>query len=220
MDILDLLRSLSAGTTDANTGKTLLVAGLGNPEPRYEGTRHNVGFDAADALCKAYGGRFKKSRHHGEEAEITVDGNRVIVLKPDTYMNRSGVAVQSAAAFYKVDPARIVIFCDDVSLAPGVLRVRERGSAGGHNGLKSIIEHLASEEFVRVRIGVGNKAHPDMDLADHVLGKPSEEDRALIADAVGRAVETIPYILRGEAAEAQSRLCRKKDAPQKKDKAL
>lgn len=209
MDILELLNSLSV-KKEHKTAGTWLVVGLGNPESKYDGTRHNIGFEAADALCKAYGGTFKKSRHQGVEAEITLGDQRVIVLKPHTYMNRSGLSVGPAANFYKLPPEKVIVFCDDISLAPGVIRIREKGSAGGHNGLKSLIEHLGSQDFPRVRIGVGAKAHSDMDLADHVLGKPSQDDRKQIEDALTRAVKAIPLLLEGKAAEAQSQLCRNK----------
>lgn len=209
MDILELLNSLSP-KKEAKTTGTWLVVGLGNPEPKYDGTRHNIGFEAADALCKAYGGVFKKSRHQGLTAEITVGDQKVVILKPDTYMNRSGFSVAPAAKFYKLEPEKIIVFCDDIALAPGIIRIREKGSAGGHNGLKSLIEHLGSQDFPRVRIGVGAKAHSDMDLADHVLGKPSGEDRKQIEDALTRAVKAIPMILDGKAPEAQSQLCRNK----------
>jgi len=193
----------------AKTAEAWLVAGLGNPEPKYDGTRHNVGFEAAEALAKAYGGTFKKVRK-GMEADITVNGIRVIVLKPLTYMNLSGEAVLPTSRFYKIPPERVLVFCDDINLAPGILRVRTSGSAGGHNGLKNIILHLGSESFARVRIGVGAKPHPEMDLADHVLSKPTGDDRKAIAEAVDRAVCAVPLILNGQADKAQSDLCRGK----------
>lgn len=206
MDILELLSSLSP---KRETGETWLVAGLGNPDKKYVGTRHNVGFDAADALCEAYRGTFKAA-HKGLEADVTVNGKRVIVLKPLTYMNLSGESVGAAAHYYKVPPERVIVFCDDINLAPGILRIRESGSAGGHNGLKNIILHLNSEGFARVRIGVGMKPHPDADLADHVLGKPTGDDRKAIDGAITRAVRAIPLITDGKAMEAQSLLCREK----------
>ncbi len=211
MDILELLNSLSP-KKEGKTDGTFLAVGLGNPESKYDGTRHNIGFDAADRLCKAYGGQFQKSRHGGLQADITVGDKKVVVLKPDTYMNRSGIATASAAKFYKLPPEKVLIFCDDISLAPGVLRVREKGSAGGHNGLKSLIECLGSDQFPRIRIGVGGKAHADMDLADHVLGKPSKEDRVLMEEALNRAVKAVPLILEGKAAQAQSQYCHSKAA--------
>lgn len=208
MDILELLNSLSK---DKSGGSTIeyIVAGLGNPGKKYEGTRHNAGFVAIDMLCEKYGGKFSlKSAHRSEEAEITVDGKRILLIKPQTFMNNSGEGVSLAAKFYKIPAEKIIVMYDDIALEPGILRFREKGSAGGHNGMKSIIECLGTDAFPRIRIGVGAKPSKDYDLANHVLGKFSKEDGLKLKEAAARAVEALPLVLKGDIASAQSKYCR------------
>ena len=153
-----------------------IVAGLGNIGKQYEKTRHNAGFLAIDAMAEKLGVKIDRVKFHSTVAEATVSGKRVLLMKPTTLMNNSGVAIGEAAAFYKIPPERVIVLVDDISLAPGVIRIRRRGSAGGHNGLKSIITHLSSEEFPRIKIGVGQKPSPDYDLVNWVLGVFSAED--------------------------------------------
>lgn len=209
MDILKLLESLSAGNSNNSSRETWIVAGLGNPGKEYENTRHNVGFLAADMLSNANSCSYKSARK-SLETEFTVKDKRVILIKPQTYMNKSGEAVRAAADFYKVSAERIIVIYDDINLAPGVLRIRKSGSAGGHNGMKSIIEHLGSDAFPRIRVGVGAKPDPRADLADHVLGRPCEEDRAKIASCVARIKDALPLMLENKADEAQSLYCKEK----------
>jgi PTH1 family peptidyl-tRNA hydrolase len=153
-----------------------IIVGLGNPGREYEKTRHNVGFISIDYAAVELGVKIDRAKFHARVAEATVDGKRVLLMKPETFMNNSGVAVGEAASFYKIAPERVIVLSDDISLEPGTIRIRRKGSAGGHNGLKSIIAHLGSEEFPRIKIGVGKKPHPDYDLAAHVLGNMSKAD--------------------------------------------
>lgn len=170
-DIFDLFRKIESGSAGSGTPVSWLIVGLGNPGTEYVRTRHNVGFAAADALAHALGIRIDRAKYQGLVGEGMLEGQRVLVMKPQTFMNASGKAVAQAARFYKLEPSHILVYSDDISLAPGRLRVRLKGSAGGHNGLKSIIECLGSEDFPRIKIGVGQKPTPDYDLADWVLGR-------------------------------------------------
>ena len=158
-----------------------IVAGLGNIGKQYERTRHNAGFLAIDALAASLGVKIDRVKFHSTVAEATVSGKRVLLMKPTTLMNNSGVAIGEAAAFYKIPPERVIVLVDDISLSPGVIRIKRKGSAGGHNGLKSIIAHLSSEEFPRIKIGVGQKPTPEYDLVNWVLGVFSAEDAAKIS---------------------------------------
>ena len=175
------------------TGIDYLIVGLGNPGRQYENTRHNAGFAALDAAAQAWGVRVARARFSALTGAGVLGESKVLLMKPQTYMNDSGAAVGAAAAFYKLAPEQVIVIFDDVSLAPGRLRVRRSGSAGGHNGIKSIIAAIG-QDFPRVKIGVGEKPHPEYDLADWVLGRPSEADRKAIAarmDDVRGAVEMI-----------------------------
>lgn len=209
MDILKLLDSLSSSNKSSSARETWVVAGLGNPGKEYDNTRHNAGFVAADILAEANNCKYKSVRK-ALETELAVKDKRVILIKPQTYMNKSGEAVRAALDFYKVPAERLIVIYDDINLAPGVLRIRKSGSAGGHNGMKSIIEHLGTDAFPRVRVGVGAKPDPRADLADHVLGRPKEEDREKIAACAARIKDALPLILEGKADEAQSLYCRER----------
>lgn len=180
-----------------------LVVGLGNPGSKYWNTRHNVGYAALDALASSLGVQVDRVKFQGLTAQATLEGHKLILLKPTTYMNLSGQSVQAAAKFYKIPPERIVILSDDISLEPGRLRVRKGGSAGGHNGLKSIIASLGSQDFPRVKIGVGAKPHPDYDLADWVLGVFPLDQRKAMEETYARAAEAAKVlILQGPEAAA------------------
>jgi len=176
--------------------ETYLIAGLGNPDRKYENTRHNSGFAAIDALAEKLGAVIAEPKFHGKIATAYSGGKKLILLKPMTYMNLSGQAVQAAAAYYDIPPERIIVLYDDINLAPGKLRVRGLGSAGGHNGMKSIIACLESDAFPRVRIGVGlnEEIGPDgekirTDLAQHVLRKLTPEERQEMDKVYERAAE-------------------------------
>ena len=188
-----------------NAAETWLIAGLGNPGREYEKTRHNTGFLALDQLAKALGVRVNKPKFKGEVGMCDYKGKRLVLLKPQTYMNASGLSVEPCAHFYKIPPERILVLHDEISFAPGVIRIRKKGSAGGHNGLKSIIASLGSEDFPRIKIGVGQKPHPDYDLADWVLGTPGAEDRAAIAARFPDIADAVSLMLDGKTEEAMNR---------------
>ena len=173
-----------------------IIAGLGNPGRKYDGSRHNVGFDVIDELVDRF--RIGGPVHFGKSmiGKGTIGGQKVILMKPLTYMNLSGEAVREVTGYYKADPAdHLIVISDDIDLPLGHLRIRKKGSAGGHNGLKNIIQHLGSTEFIRIRIGVGGKPDPDADLANHVLGHFTGEDRAVIQEACQKAAEAVACIL-------------------------
>ena len=175
-----------------------LAVFLGNPGPRYNGTRHNAGFLAADALAREQGLKVDRLRFRALTGRLDLDGVGVLVMKPQTYMNESGQAVGQAARFYKLPPERVLVVSDDINLPCGRLRVRPKGSAGGHNGLKSVIAHLGSEDFPRIRIGVGAPPHGGDEQIDWVLGVPKNADWDAFDGACKRAAKAVEtYILSG-----------------------
>lgn len=173
-----------------------LIVGLGNPGAQYEGTRHNVGFLVADELADRGGFPIQRLRFHALTSTAAVGGQGVLVMKPVTYMNLSGEAAGEAARFYKLPPERVLVVSDDVDLPLGRLRIRKGGSAGGHNGLKSVIQHLGSDQFPRLRVGVGGRPRPDYDMADWVLSKLTGEDKKVMDGAVRRAADAVECLLR------------------------
>ena len=179
-------------------GVKWLVVFLGNPGPKYECTRHNAGFMAADALAKDKGISINRSRFKALTATVDMGGASVLLMKPQTYMNLSGEAVIQAVKFYKIAPENVIVVSDEMSLPIGKLRIRTKGSAGGHNGLKNIIAHLGTDSFPRIRIGVGAPPHPDYDVADWVLSVFRNKDAEEMADAAKRAAEAVEcYVLHG-----------------------
>ena len=187
------------------SGVSWLLVGLGNPGSKYESTRHNMGFLAVDGLARRKGFRFNKLRFRAWTAEWMVNGEKVLVMKPVTFMNLSGEAVRQAVDFYKVAPDHVLVVSDDTALAVGRLRIRRGGSAGGHNGLKNIILHLGTDQFPRLRVGVGEKPHPDYDMADWVLGKFQGEDKKAIDQAVKRAADAVECLLKEGPDRAMNR---------------
>lgn len=206
-DIFDLFKAIETKSA-SQTGQTVgwLIVGLGNPGTEYLATRHNVGFQAVDALAQYAGVRIDRAKYHALIGEANLAGARVLLMKPQTYMNNSGVAVGEAAKFYRIDPAHILVYSDDISLNPGRLRFRAKGSAGGHNGLKSLIEHIGSDGFPRIKIGVGEKPNPEYDLADWVLGKLPLADRDAIDGRMKDLIAGTEAILRGDT-DLASRVC-------------
>ena len=173
-----------------------LIAGLGNPGEKYAETRHNVGFRTVDLVAENAGVRITRAKFQALTARAELGGVPVLLMKPQTYMNESGLALGQAAAFYKLPPERIIILYDDIDLPVGRVRVRAAGSAGGHNGMKSIIQHLGSQDFPRVRIGVGAKPHPDYDLADWVLSRFSALEKKSLDPAIEHAAAAAELIVR------------------------
>lgn len=182
-----------------------LVAGLGNPEKKYDGTRHNAGFEGIDYLADKWNIPVNKTKFQGLYGQGEVDGHKVFLLKPLTYMNLSGQSIAPLAAFYKIPANHVIVLCDDVTQAPGKLRIRPSGSAGGHNGLKSIIASLGSDQFARIRMGVGTKPHPDYDLADWVLGKFPPEDKKALEDRFGDIAAAALLIMENNLGQAQNK---------------
>lgn len=179
-------------------GAEWIVAFLGNPGLKYNGTRHNAGFMAADAMEKKLGVSINKMRFKALMQTVDIGGKKVLLMKPQTYMNLSGDAIVQAANFYKVPPERVIVVSDETALPIGRLRIRRGGSAGGHNGLKSVIARLGTDQFPRIRLGVGDKPHPDYDMADWVLSAFKGQDAAdmeLVAKKAADAVEC--YITEG-----------------------
>lgn len=187
------------------SGVSWLLVGLGNPGSKYESTRHNMGFLAVDGLARRKGFRFNKLRFRAWTAEWMVNGEKVLVMKPQTYMNLSGESVGEAARFYKVPADHVVVISDDVSLAAGRLRIRKSGSAGGHNGLKNIIQHLGTDGFPRIKVGVGMPEHPDHEMVNWVVGKPQGEEAKLLRATLDRAAEAALCLIEQGADTAMNR---------------
>lgn len=181
-----------------------LIAGLGNPGKEYEKTRHNVGFDTLDKIADSYGIRVISAKHRALVGTGTIAGNKVILVKPQTFMNLSGESIGEIVDYYKIDaPSELIVISDDIDLAPGRMRIRVHGSAGGHNGLKNIIAHVGSD-FIRVRIGTGAKPEGS-DLADYVLGHFGSEDRRTMDETTDRAVKAVETIMEDGPEEAMNR---------------
>lgn len=181
-----------------------VIAGLGNPGGKYEKTRHNVGFQVIDRLAAKYHIDINMKKHRALCGTGVIEGVKVLLIKPQTYMNLSGESIREVLDFYKMDPEReLLVIYDDVSLKPGQLRIRKKGSAGGHNGIKNIIQHLGTQVFARIKIGVGEKPE-GYDLADYVLGRFSGEDEKLMSDAYERAVQAAAAVLTCGADKAMN----------------
>lgn len=186
-----------------------IIAGLGNPSKEYENTRHNVGFDTIDAIADKYNINVMELKHKAKIGKGYIGGEKVILVKPLTFMNLSGESVRAVIDYYKAEPAAdLIVISDDISLPPGQIRVRMRGSAGGHNGLKNIIQHLGGENFQRIRIGVGEKPK-EYDLADWVLGHFNKEDRMAVDEAVKKAVQAVEMTLKDGIDAAMNEFNRK-----------
>lgn len=181
-----------------------IIAGLGNPGKQYAQTRHNVGFDTIDILADKYNISVDTKKHKALCGKGMIEGQKVVLAKPQTFMNLSGESVRELVDFYKIDPEEeLIVIYDDISLEPGKIRIRKKGSAGGHNGIKNIIAQLGTQNFQRIKVGVGEKPK-GWDLADYVLGHFSKEDRGLVDDALKRAAGAVELMVQGEVDQAMN----------------
>ena len=202
-NIFDLFKKIEK--KEDPTPLSYVIAGLGNPGDEYKLTRHNVGFLAIDYIAERCGVRIDRVKFHALTAEARIGGARVLLMKPTTFMNNSGAAIGEAAAFYKLPPENIIVLHDEISFAPGAFRIRRKGSAGGHNGLKSIIAHLPSDAFPRIKIGVGQKPSPDYDLVDWVLGRFPKADMDLISEKYPDIYSSVELMVMGKIEEAMNK---------------
>ena len=181
-----------------------LIVGLGNPGRQYESTRHNAGFICIDILAEKYGIKINKLKFKSLMGEGRIEGKRCLLLKPQTFMNLSGEAVRDAVEFYKIPTENVIVICDDISLEPGKMRIRRKGSHGGQNGMRNIIYHLKDDNFPRIKIGIGAKPNPDYDLADWVLSRFSQNEAKLIKQVADDTVSAIEYMVKGDIDKAMS----------------
>ena len=200
-DIFDLFKKIEKQNTEVGS-VTHIVAGLGNPGAEYEKTRHNAGFMAIDRIAEDAGVKISRLKFRALTAEANISGVRVLLMKPQTFMNSSGEAIGEAAAFYKIPPENIIVLHDEISFDVGIMRIRRKGSAGGHNGLKSIIAHLSSDAFPRIKIGVGQKPSADYDLVSWVLGKFPEADIIKLKEELPSVKAAVELMLAGKTEEA------------------
>lgn len=191
--------------TRTSAAPEYLIVGLGNPGKKYETTRHNAGFLCVDLLAQKHGGKLTKLKFHALCGEVRLRGRRCLLLKPQTYMNNSGEAVREAAQFYHIAPEKIIVISDDTALEFGKMRIRRKGSDGGQKGLKSIIQHLGSEQFPRIKIGIGAKPSPQWDLADWVLSRFTEKELKELRSVCDDACDALELLVTGDVEEAMGR---------------
>lgn len=207
-DIFAKLRALRPARKQPAGPVEYIIVGLGNPEKKYDCTRHNIGFAALDRMAEKLGVTIDRLKFKALCGDAVIGEKRVLLMKPGTYMNLSGQAVQEAVAFYKLPMERVIVILDDVNFDVGRMRIRGKGSDGGHNGLKNIIYLSGSDSFPRIRIGVGQKPHPDYDLADWVLGRFSDKDREALLPLLDSLLPACQLIIEGRMQEAMSRFNR------------
>lgn len=205
MNIFDIFDRISSDSSRAGGKIEYIIAGLGNPGMEYDNTRHNAGFNVLDTLASQLGENINRLKFKGKTAEASIGGKRCLLLKPTTYMNNSGESIVQAMEFYKIDIAHVIVVCDDISLDTGKLRIRRKGSHGGHNGLRSICELTGSDDFPRIKIGVGKKPHPDYDLAKWVLGKFGKEDAERMKESAENACKCIKLMVQDKTDEAMNK---------------
>lgn len=204
-NIFDLFKQIETKESPAGTTISHIVVGLGNPGKEYAFTRHNTGFLALDYLSDIHKVKINRSKFKALIAEATLSGKRVLFMQPQTFMNNSGEAIAEAASFYKIKPENIIVVFDDISLPVGKMRIRKTGSAGGHNGIKSIISHLESQNFPRIKIGVGEKPHIETDLADWVLSKFDSKEQKALFEIFGNCSKAIELIIADKTEEAMNK---------------
>ena len=204
MSIWNIFEKIS--TDKPSQGKPeYIIAGLGNPGIQYEKTRHNAGFLAIEKLCEIFQFETKKAQFKSMVGQTIIGDKVCLVMKPQTYMNNSGEAVTAAMDYYKIPPENVIIIYDDISLEPSKIRIRRKGSHGGHNGMRSIIELSGSEDFPRIKIGVGKKPHPQYNLADWVLSKFTDDEMKLMDEAFEKAVLSVELMVSGKINEAMNK---------------
>ena len=204
-DIFDLFKKISDGSQKSSAKPEYIIAGLGNPGDKYALTRHNAGFLAMDYLADKLSYKITQIKFKSVVTTATVGGKSVLLMKPQTYMNNSGEAISEAASFYKIAPENIIVISDDVCQAPGRMRIRKSGSSGGQKGLGSIINHLSTDAFPRIRIGVGEKPTPEYDMADWVLGKIPEGDQKKMFSVFGCVCEALEMMVNGKTDDAMGK---------------
>lgn len=204
MSIFDIFAKIESERKEPAGAPEFIIVGLGNPGLQYENTRHNVGYMMVDTLAEKNKFTIKRLKFKSLCGDTVIAGKRCLVMKPTTFMNSSGEAVAEAMNFYKIPIENIIIICDDINLAPGKLRIRRKGSAGGHNGLKSIIALCGSEDFPRIKVGIGQKPHPDMELADWVLGNFTKEVLPDLHTAADKICEVLPAMIEGKIDKAMN----------------
>ena len=213
MDIFDIFKKLeSGGASPSKKEISMIIACLGNPGDEYKRTRHNVGFMCADVMREKYGFDIKKAKFRALYGEADICGKRAIVMLPQTYMNNSGEAIRAAADFYNLSAEKVLVIVDDIALDVGNIRIRNNGSDGGHNGLKSIIKELGSSSFPRIRIGVGKKPHPDYDLIKWVLGDIPSAQNAELTRSLENAADAVGLIISGQTNEAMNKYNKKAES--------
>lgn len=205
MSIFDIFDRISSNSQMSGGKIEYVIAGLGNPGMEYEGSRHNAGFFVVDFLAEQENVDINRLKFKGKTGEAIIGGKRCLIIKPTTYMNLSGESIVQALDFYKLDTDRLIVIYDDISLEPGKLRIRRKGSHGGHNGMRSIIDLTGKDDFPRIKIGVGKKPHPDYDLAKWVLGKFSKDDAEKMKLSAENACECIRLMVQGKTDEAMNK---------------
>ena len=205
MGIFDLFKQIESSSPAPTGPVTHIVVGLGNPGKEYTYNRHNAGFMCMDVICDKYRARVDKAKFKALVGECNIAGKHVLLMKPQTFMNNSGEAIREAADFYNVPAENIIVIFDDISIDFGKLRIIRKGSAGGHNGIKSIIGHLSTNEFPRIKLGVGEKPSPEYDLINWVLGNIPESDRKAMSEAYSKAADALEVMLSGNVDAAMNK---------------
>ena len=205
MSVFDIFKQLENKEPAPTGAVEYIIVGLGNPGTEYENTRHNIGFMTIDTLCEKYKVSCKKLKFKSLTCDVMIAGKRCLIMKPSTYMNKSGEAVTEAMSFYKIPPGRTIIVFDDISLEPGKMRIRRKGSDGGHNGIKNIIYLSGADTFPRIKMGVGAKPHPDYNLADWVLGRFKKEDGEKLERCFDNAVTALELMVDGKTDQAMNK---------------
>lgn len=204
-DIFELFKKIGSTTPTNAEPVSYIVVGLGNPGADYVNTRHNAGFMAVDHIAKKYSANINRAKYKALVCDVMISGKRVYLVKPQTYMNKSGESVVEIASFFKVPTENIIVICDDLNFAPGKMRIRKKGSHGGHNGLRNIIELLGDDAFPRIKLGIGNKPTPEYDLANWVLSRFTEDENKDLTKAIENTCDAVETIIMGKIDNAMAK---------------